>query len=72
MEIVKGFEGAHDPSDVCKLNQILYDLKQTLRTWHLRIDSWFLEHGLTKSNVNFSMYYRDKNAQKTHHTLICR
>ena len=49
----------HDrESHVCKLKKSLYSLKQALRTWYDRIDSFLSSLGFTKSKADSNFYYK--------------
>ena len=44
-------------SHVCKLKKALYDLKQALRAWYSRIDTYLQQLGFRKSDVDPNLYY---------------
>eukprot|EP01018_Ginkgo_biloba_P032697 Gb_28316 [translate_table: standard] len=43
MDQLQGFQVAHGSSLVCKLKKVIYELKQTPRAWHIKIDQHLLE-----------------------------
>ena len=43
---------------MCKLKKALYDLKQSLRTWYSRIDSFLSSLGFTKIKADSILYYK--------------
>ena len=45
-------------SHVCRLKKALYGLKQAPRAWYGRIDGFLMKLGLTKSIVDFNLYYK--------------
>jgi hypothetical protein len=61
MEIPDGFPGAGDPTKVCKINRALYGLKQAPKSWYERIDAWFINQGLKRSENDPNMYYSLKD-----------
>ena len=46
-----GFKTHDRKTHVCKLKKALYVLKQTLRTWYDRMDSFLMSLGFTKSKA---------------------
>lgn len=65
MEIPDGFDGAGDPTKVCKLNKALYGLKQAPKAWYSRIDSWLTQQGMKKSTADPNMYCREIDGKHT-------
>jgi hypothetical protein len=53
VEQSQGFE-----THVCRLNKSLYELKQAVRAWYGRIDSFLMSLGFTKSKVDPNLYYK--------------
>ena len=51
-------EGGEDK--VCRLRKALYDLKQTLRAWYSKIDSYFRENGFEESNDEPTLYVEQR------------
>jgi hypothetical protein len=51
-----GFEDPHHPQHVCKLNQALYKLKQALRAWFDRLNSFLLNLGFFSSTTDLSLF----------------
>ena len=46
-----GFEDQISPEHVFKLKKALYGLKQAPRAWYSRIDSYFKEKGMKRSEI---------------------
>lgn len=46
-----GFENLKYPLYVCKLNKIIYELKQTPRAWSQCFSSFFTTQGFTSSHM---------------------
>ena len=57
IEQPQGFEVMEGYSHVCLLIKALYDLKQARRTWYSRIDTYLLQIGFEKSDVDPNLYY---------------
>jgi hypothetical protein len=55
------FEVEDKKTHVCKLKKALYRLKQALRAWYGRIDSFLMSLGFTKSKGNFNLYFKVMN-----------
>ena len=58
MEQSLGFETHNRKTRVCKLKKALNGLKQVLRTWYGRIDSFQMSLGFTKSKVDSNLYFK--------------
>ena len=43
---------------MCKLKKALYSIKQALRTWYSKIDSFLSSLGFTKSKEDSKLYYK--------------
>jgi hypothetical protein len=54
-------------SHVCKLKKSLYGLKQALRTWYGRIDSFLQSLGFSKSIADPNLYIK---VVKNHHVIL--
>jgi hypothetical protein len=63
MEIPEGFDGAGDPTKVCKINCALYGLRQSPKAWYGRIDTWFIKQGLQRSNYDPNLYFSNKDGK---------
>ena len=57
MEVPDGFPGADDISKVCKVNKVLYGLKQSPKAWYERTDTWLLSQGLYRSEYDPNLYH---------------
>jgi hypothetical protein len=57
IEQPQGFEVCERESHVCLLRKALYGLKQAPRAWYSRIDSYLLQMGFEKSDVDPNLYY---------------
>eukprot|EP00253_Pinus_taeda_P004112 PITA_04112 len=58
VEQPKGFEIYDRKSHVCKLKKALYGLKQAPQAWYERIDSYLMELGFTRSEVDPNLYFK--------------
>jgi hypothetical protein len=56
IEKLDGFVIRKQESHVCRLNKVLYGLKQTSRAWYERIDGHLMSFGFIKSIVNSNLY----------------
>jgi hypothetical protein len=61
IEQPQGFEVEDRKTHVCRLKKALYRLKQALRAWHGRIDSFLTSLGFTKSKVDSNLYFKVMN-----------
>ena len=61
IEQPQGFEVEDRKTHVCKLKKALYELKQGLRTWYGRINSFLTSLGSTKSKVDSNIYFKVMN-----------
>ena len=52
-----GFEVQDRDAHVCRLKKALYGLKEALRAWYERIDSYLMKLGFTRSNVDPNLYF---------------
>ena len=43
---------------MCKLKKTLYGLKQSLRAWYHRTDSFFINEGFCRSQADYSLYVK--------------
>ena len=50
-----GFETHQKKTHVCKLKKTLYGLKEALRTWYDKMDSFLMSQGFTKSKVDSNL-----------------
>jgi hypothetical protein len=57
IEQPQGFEVYKRKSRVCLLRKALYGLKQAPKAWYSRIDSYLLQMGFEKSDVDPNLYY---------------
>ena len=57
MEQPLGFETHERKTHVCKLKKALCELKQELRTWYNRMDSFLMRLGFTKSKADSTLYF---------------
>ena len=65
MEIREGFPSAGDDTKVCQIKRALYGLKQLLKAWYDRINSWLQEHGFIRSECDSNLYFTNKNGKTT-------
>ena len=54
----KGFEEAGKQHMICRLKKSLYGLKQALRQWYKKFDSFMVGHGYTKTDADHCVYVR--------------
>jgi hypothetical protein len=57
IEKPQGFEVSERESHVCLLRKALYGLKQAPRAWYSRIDTYLLQMGFEKNDVDPNFYY---------------
>ena len=57
------FENHEYPDHVFKLNKVLYDLKQTLRTWYERLSKFLLENNFSRRKVDIIFFYKKKDKE---------
>eukprot|EP00253_Pinus_taeda_P032892 PITA_32892 len=57
IELPEGFEAFNGESHVCRLKQVLYELKQVPHAWYTRIDNYFTGLGFTKSEADANLYH---------------
>jgi hypothetical protein len=57
IEQPQGFEVSDRETHVCLLRKALYGLKQAPRAWYSRIDTYFLQMGFEKSDVDPNLYF---------------
>jgi hypothetical protein len=55
---VKGQEGK-----VCKLQKMLYGLRQAPHAWHTKIDTYLHNQGLIQSEANANVYFSMKEVR---------
>ena len=55
---VPGFQVPGKKDYVCKLKKSLYGLKQSLRQWYKRFDSFMLQLGYHKCEYDYNVYYK--------------
>ena len=58
MEHPKGFKTKGKENLVCKLKKSLYGLKQAPQKWYKRFDSFMLEHGFRRLEVDHCVYIK--------------
>ena len=61
IEQPQGFKAEDRKTHVCRLEKALYRLKQALRAWYGRIDSFLTSLGFTKSKVDSNLYFKVMN-----------
>jgi hypothetical protein len=61
IEQPQGFEVEDRKNHVCRLKKDLYMLKQDLRDWYRKIDSFLTSLGFTKSKVDPNLYFKVMN-----------
>jgi hypothetical protein len=61
IEQPQGFEVSERESHVCLLRKALYGLKQATRTWYSRTDTYLLQMGFEKSDVDPNLYFRGED-----------
>ena len=57
IEQPQGFEVSGRETHVCLLRKALYGLKQAPRAWYSRIDTYLLQMGFEKSDVDPNLYF---------------
>ena len=57
IEQLEGFETLDHESHVCQLKRALYGLKKAPRAWYIRIDSYFIRLGFSKSEADANLYH---------------
>ena len=57
IEQPQGFEVSDGETHVCLLRKALYGLKQAPRAWYSHIDTYFLQMGFEKSDVDPNLYF---------------
>jgi hypothetical protein len=57
IEQPQGFEVTERETHMCLLRKALYDLKQDPRAWYSRIDTYLLQMGFEKRDVDPNLYY---------------
>ena len=57
IEQPQGFEVHVRDSHVCRLKKASYGLKQALRAWYSRIDTYLQQMGFEKSEADPNLYY---------------
>ena len=55
---ISGFEVQDRDTHVCRLKKSFYGLKQAPRAWYERIDSYLMNMGFTRSNVDPNLYFK--------------
>jgi hypothetical protein len=55
-----GFEDPKRPSYVCKLDKVLYGLKQTPRAWYSKLSNKFIRLGFPASKADTSLFFYNK------------
>ena len=58
-----GFEDPHHPNWLCKLNQLLYSLKQSLRQWNIKLHNAHVSLGLSNSKYDPTLYFKIRDDQ---------
>jgi hypothetical protein len=53
-----GFEEHGKENIVCRLNCVLYGLRQSPRAWYTRIDKYLQTIGIKRSNSDANLYYK--------------
>lgn len=56
----EGFIIEGEEDEVYRLRKALYDLKQALRAWYSKIDSYFRENGFERSNDEPTLYVKQR------------
>ena len=59
MEHPKGFKTKGKENLVCRLKKSIYGLKQAPRQWYKKFDSFMLEHGFRKLEVDNCVYIKE-------------
>lgn len=65
-------EGVNDETNrnhVYLLKKFLYGLKQSLRQWYIRFDSYMIDNSLCRSNYNNCVYYN--KVENMNYLLLC-
>ena len=57
IEQPQGFEVSDRETHVCLLRKTLYGLKQAPRAWYSRINTYLLQMGFEKSDVDPNLYF---------------
>jgi hypothetical protein len=61
IEQPQGFEVEDKKTHICRLKKDMYGLKQALRAWYGRIDSFLTSLGFTKSKSDSNLYLKVMN-----------
>jgi hypothetical protein len=57
----QSFEVHSKDTHVCRLNKSMYGLKKAPRAWYVRIDSYLIRLGFSKSHADPNLYYKVVN-----------
>ena len=71
MDQPEGFVVPRKENLVCRLKKSLYGLKQSLRQWYKRFDSFMLSHGFKWSDYDSCVYLKTVNGSAIYLLLLC-
>uniref|UniRef100_A0A2N9IW04 Integrase catalytic domain-containing protein n=1 Tax=Fagus sylvatica TaxID=28930 RepID=A0A2N9IW04_FAGSY len=68
----EGFEAKGKEHRVCRLKKSLYGLKQPLRQWYKKFDSFMMGHACTRTDVDHCVYVRQfANVGSLMYAMVC-
>jgi transposase InsO family protein len=70
VQIPPGFDHHGVPGKVWRLHKSLYGLKQSPRTWNLRLHQFLIGHGFKRLDADHSVYVRPSPTGNAHEQII--
>jgi Reverse transcriptase (RNA-dependent DNA polymerase) len=65
MTLPPGHKNTSDSSLVCKLRNAIYGLKQSLRAWYSKLNSFLIKNNFVKSTADYSMFINHSDKSTT-------